>query len=121
MENLTTKFLYYQNQFKVLHWHTTSYARHMAYGKIYDSISDLMDSFIEKYQGKYGRKYFGTDTIEIKDGKTVKINELVKEFDNFLQVEIPSELDESKDTDLLNIRDEMLGENSQLKYLLSLK
>jgi hypothetical protein len=39
----------------------------------------------------------------------------------YLTQDIPTMLDKQKDTDLLNIRDEMLGAINQTKYLLRLK
>jgi hypothetical protein len=36
-------------------------------------------------------------------------------------IDLTNELDTSKDTDLLNIRDEMLGEVNKLAYLLTLE
>lgn len=121
MENLAIKFIYFQEQFRVLHWHTTSYARHMAFGGFYGTLTDLIDDFIESYQGKYGREFFGKESIELTDGKEIDLNGLIKEMIDFLQEEIPSMLDKEKDTDLLNIRDSILGELNKLKYLLSLK
>ena len=120
MESMTAKFLFYQTQFKVLHWHTKQYARHMAYGKIYDSLNDSIDEFIEVYQGKYDREFFGKDSIELSDGKTIELNNFLSDFTKFLQEELAEKLDKEKDTDLLNIRDTILGSLSQLKYLLTL-
>lgn len=38
----------------ILHLQTRSYSQHMALGAFYDGIGDLVDSFIEAFQGKYG-------------------------------------------------------------------
>ena len=35
-----------QNQFRFLHWQTTSYAKHKAYGKFYDNLGSLIDSIV---------------------------------------------------------------------------
>ena len=48
MENIVDHFISYQQQFRILHWQTKSFARHKAYGKFYDTFGDLMDKFIEK-------------------------------------------------------------------------
>ena len=37
-----------------MHLQTPSYAEHVALGEFYDEISDLVDAFVETYQGKYG-------------------------------------------------------------------
>jgi hypothetical protein len=37
MLNPTSTFLTIQAQFKILHWQTQSYAKHKAYGEIYEA------------------------------------------------------------------------------------
>ena len=38
----------------ILHFQTRSYAQHMALGAFYDEVGDLVDGFVEAFQGKYG-------------------------------------------------------------------
>ena len=38
----------------ILHFNTPSYSEHMALGIYYDEVSDLVDGFVEAFQGKYG-------------------------------------------------------------------
>ena len=38
----------------IAHAQTTSYAKHIALGSLYEDIVGLRDRFIESYQGKYG-------------------------------------------------------------------
>lgn len=38
----------------ILHFQSLSYSQHMALGAYYDEISDLVDGFVEAFQGKYG-------------------------------------------------------------------
>lgn len=38
----------------ILHLTTRSYAEHQALGTFYGEIGDLVDSFVEAFQGKYG-------------------------------------------------------------------
>jgi Family of unknown function (DUF5856) len=37
----------------IMHFQTPSFAEHMALGTFYEEIGDLVDSFVESYQGKY--------------------------------------------------------------------
>ncbi len=116
------KIMNFQQQMRILHWQTTSFARHNAYGGIYDSIDDLLDKFAEVCMGKYGRIEL-TDEIselKLKNMKDFSINSYLNEFCDFL-VELTGEFDDEKDTDVLNIRDEILSEVNKLKYLLTLK
>jgi len=38
----------------ILHLSTTNYSTHKALGKFYAEMGDLVDAFIEAFQGKYG-------------------------------------------------------------------
>lgn len=38
----------------ILHFQSLSYSQHMALGAYYDEVGDLVDSFVEAFQGKYG-------------------------------------------------------------------
>lgn len=121
-EQLLINFITLQEQFRVLHWQTKSFARHKAYGEIYDSLNDLIDGFIEVYMGKYGRVEFasGEGTIVLKNTNDLGLNEFLNQNLEFL-MSLSNSLDPQKDTDLLNIRDEMMAEINKLKYLLTLK
>jgi len=113
-------FFKIQSQLQLLHWQTTSFARHKAYGSIYESLGDLIDKFIEVFQGKYGRIFLENKEISINNIKDDEVAPFVEESLTFLTEELTSILND-KDTDLLNIRDEMIAEFNKLKYLLTLK
>jgi DNA-binding ferritin-like protein len=123
--NFITNFLTIQNQFRVMHWQTQkkigSFAAHNAFGTAYEELDEKIDDFIEVYQGKRG-------AIMGKDGFIVKLHNLdnnpiavVDEMIRFLIDTVPQALDEREDSDLLNIRDEMLGILNQTKYRLEMK
>lgn len=121
--NYITNMLIMHNQFKVFHWQTQrkpgSFAQHEAFGKAYDELTENIDTFVETYQGKYG-------VILANNGFNVTLHnlgndpeEFVDEFVDYLTNVVPHGLEET-DTDLLNIRDEMLGILNQTKYRLHL-
>lgn len=116
------KMMNFQQQTKILHWQTKSYARHNAWGRIYDSLDDLIDKFTEVCMGKYGRIELTDDisTINLKNMNDLLTNDFVNEFVDFL-IGLSQEFDPKVDSDVLNIRDEILGEVNKLKYLLTLK
>lgn len=120
--NLIINFICLQEQLRVLHWQTKSYARHKAYGKKYDTLGELIDSFIEIYMGKYGVVEFDGDegVITLKNTNSLDLNDFFKRNLDFL-ISLNDELDDRKDSDLLNLKDEMMAELNQLRYLLSLK
>ena len=122
MTSLMSTFLGIQSQFKVFHWQTQSYAKHQAYGGIYDTLSDLSDNFMEIYMGKYGRVALEgeSDAILLGNIGEVNIEEFLETIVEFL-LSFNNKLDNTRDTDLLNLRDEMLAAINKLKYLLTLK
>jgi DNA-binding ferritin-like protein len=118
---LLIKFISLQEQFRILHWQTKSYARHNAFGGIYSDLDDLIDEFMEVYMGKYGRVEFeGEGTIILKNTKDLELNTFIKENLEFLK-SLNEELNPSNDSDLLNVRDEIMSKINKLRYLLSLK
>ena len=118
---LITNFLSIQSQLKVLHWQTKSYAEHKAFGKLYETLYGLFDTFIEVYMGKYG-------TILAKEEFEFEVQNYSEQFAReFLDIgieyfknDVTNGLDKD-DTDLLNIRDEVIAEMNKTKYLLKLK
>jgi DNA-binding ferritin-like protein len=110
-----------QLQMKINHWQTKGYARHNAFGEFYDSLSDLIDTFVESAMGKYGRFTLDeeTKTIQLSNLSELDVKGMISTVRDAL-VQMGEQLDPS-DTDLLNIRDEMLGELNKLSYLLTLE
>jgi DNA-binding ferritin-like protein len=117
---LVSPLLRIHNQLKIFHWQTDSYAQHKAFGKAYEELGDLIDRFVEVYMGKNGKvKAKLTYNIEL-DNLEDNYLDYINNYVEYL-LSLNEELDLSKDTDLLNIRDEMLAVLNKLKYLLSLK
>lgn len=119
MQEYIIELLQIQQQLKVFHWQTKSYARHNAYGQTYDVLSDLIDTFVEVHMGKYGRFMINNGSIELADLNDETVKVFLNSTTNFL-VSMSTQLDPKNDTDLLNIRDEMLATVNKLKYLLTL-
>ena len=120
--NFITNLLTMHNQFKVYHWQTQkkagSFAQHNAFGTAYDDLTEKIDDFIEIYQGKrgviMGKNGFNLNLKNLDDNP----NAFIEEFINYLTVHVTDALDPKADTDLLNLRDEMLGILNQTKYRL---
>jgi hypothetical protein len=120
-EELTLKLVQIQLQFKFLHWQTFGDAKHKAYGQIYDALGEHIDKFVEIMMGKMGRVEFEPEfSIMFQDIQSLSIQNFLDGITEFL-VSMSDQLDNRYDTDLLNIRDEILGEINQLKYRLTLK
>jgi hypothetical protein len=120
-EELILKLVQIQVQFKFMHWQTTGDAKHREYGKAYDKLGGFIDDFVEAMMGKYGRPEFESEfSLMFQDLKSISIQNLLDGITDFL-VSFTDELDTKYDTDLLNLRDEMLAAINKLKYLLTLK
>lgn len=120
-EEIILKLVQIQSQFRFMHWQTTGDAKHRAYGKAYDKLGDLIDDFAEAMMGKYGRFEFESEfSIMFQDLKSLNLQDFIDGITDFL-VSISEMLDPKYDTDLLNLRDEILLLINKLKYLLTLK
>lgn len=122
MEGAILNLIKFQNQLRVLHWQTDSFAKHKAFGKTYEDLDGLIDSLVEAYSGKYQKLNFKAgSSIDILNTEEINIDGVLTEVADYLSTTAVEELNPQKDTDLLNIRDEILASVSKLKYLLTLK
>jgi hypothetical protein len=120
-EELIKKLVQIQLQWKFLHWQTFGDAKHKTYGKIYDKMGPLIDDFTEAMMGKYGRPEFDPEfALMFQDIKSLSIQNFMDGITEFL-VSFSDQLDSRYDTDLLNLRDEMLLLINKSKFLLTLK
>ena len=123
MKKILVKVLQLQNQMQILHWQTTSYAEHNAFGGFYEAASETIDKLIEAIQGKYGRITLGgIDAIAVSDYNNLKLNVFIMDMEVFFGEEIfTCGIDRMKDSEIENILQELRGEIDKLKYLLTLK
>lgn len=115
-------FLQLRNQIKLYHWQTKVYARHIATDKILEDLEKGMDSFVEIYIGKYGRPRLTGDhaTLHLQNLTEAGAARLVKAAIKHLQGPITRSLKAVNDSDLINLRDEMIADLNQLLYLFTL-
>lgn len=105
---------------KLYHWQTKEYARHKASDELFQTLLGNMDSFIEIYIGKYGRPRFDrTVAIEVGEITDEYAKAILEEYVFFVKHEIPKYI-KPTDSDLLTIRDAILGDLSKTLYLFSL-
>lgn len=126
------RFLEMLNTIKIYHWSTLSYPTHKATDELHEKLSGLIDSFIEIYIGHMSRRSEGGSSttglpVFTKGGggggavpfcecKSLEI--FCKKLDEYISY--MEGLTERLDgyTDLVNIRDEMVGAMAQALYLL---
>jgi hypothetical protein len=114
-------FFTLRDQIKLYHWQTSSYARHKATDDLIKELDGLIDQYVEIYMGKYGRPKItkGTSVVTVKNMSEKTAVRFVQEAILYLQGPLTRSL-KGTDTDLANIRDEMVGHLNQLLYLFSL-
>ena len=120
-ELILTTLIGAADQYKVLHWQTKSFSQHKSFDEIVDSLRENTDELIEAYQGRYGRIISSSSfKLNLQNYSTVEAALAYTDKLIAFLVETFPTLISPKCTDLLNIRDEILGNLYQLKYLLSL-
>lgn len=115
-------FLEFINQLKIYHWQTLNYARHIASDKLVSTITGQVDRFMEILQGSRNTRLVLSSKgrkIELTNQQDSNANSLLLAFKYWLLNELPIML-EYFDSDLSNIRDEMLGSVNNTLYLYTL-
>ena len=119
--NIVKMFLEVLNMIKLYHWKTYSFSQHKATDELHGRISENTDKFIEVLMGKdQSRIQMIESKIELIDpNKLTDFKDRILKFREFLE-NMNIYFDKRNDTDLLNIRDEMLSDINQFLYLLSM-
>jgi hypothetical protein len=122
-------FLNIINQIKIYHWQTFSYARHKATDELYGELNDLIDQFVEVLTGRIiietnnSKFRIKVDTYRFKLIDFTNENEgtnLLIIIKNILEKDLNLLKVLEGNTDLTNIRDEMLGLINKNGYLFTL-
>lgn len=122
---VVVKFLEVLNLIKLYHWKTHSYATHKATDELTSKLHENVDSFVEVLLGKRGDRVnlLGVKHISLKDFSNV--GEFKREIERFkgylVGLDNNSALKSMSNSDLYNIRDEMLSNLNQFLYLLTFK
>ena len=113
-------FLEMLNTIKLYHWKTHSFSQHKATDELYAKLNQHIDSFVEVLLGKdESRIKMLEKRIELLDfSNVVEFKYRIYEYRDFL-ISMNVIFDASRDSDLLNIRDELLGDINQFLYLLT--
>jgi hypothetical protein len=119
--NIVTMFLQMLNTVKLYHWKTSSYAQHKATDELYSNLNSSIDSFVEIMLGKAGNRVNLTGSKSIPLLDYTDVSGFKREVEMYKDYLIGLQVDGHRDTDLLNVRDEILGHLNQFTYLLTFK
>lgn len=112
-------FLELLTTIKMYHWNTYDYSAHKATDELYSSLQAHIDRFMEVYMGATKQR------IDLGNRRSLSLSSLSKasmegyirkSIDFLERIRLPA-----ANTDLYNIRDEMLGELNQFLYLFTFK
>jgi DNA-binding ferritin-like protein len=121
-QEIVKVFIQMLNTIKMFHWKTYSYAKHEATDLLYKDLNKYIDEFIETMLGKYNTRIPSFElSIQLKNyNSSDKLKEEIFKYKKYI-IDLNNVLDIKKDSDLLNIRDEILACLNQFLYLFSFK
>lgn len=120
-QEIVVMFLQMLNTVKLYHWKTSSYAQHKATDELYTNLNAGIDSFVEIMLGKTGGRVnlTGQKSLPLLDYNNV--SDFSREVNKYKTFLTNLNIDGYSNTDLLNVRDEILGNLNQFSYLLTFK
>jgi hypothetical protein len=116
--DIVSTFFNMREQIKLYHWQTRSFAEHKATDDLIGKLDTNIDTFVEVYMGRYGRPVLKR-TLPVKNLTVTGIRGFINKSGEWLSFKLPRMVKKT-DTDLLNIRDEILADLNQIKYLFTL-
>ncbi len=122
-QKIVMMFLQMLNTVKLYHWKTSSYAQHKATDELYANLNTNVDTFVEIMLGKTGGRVNLTGQKSIPLLDYTNITDFKREIEKYKQFLIEMNKDSGlnirSNSDLLNVRDEILGNLNQFTYLLT--
>ena len=122
-KEIVTMFLKMLNTVKLYHWRTHSYATHEATDDLYSDLNKYIDEFVEVMMGKMDNrsKILNINLVNMNiHNNNNDFKKEIEKYKNFL-INLNPFLSSKGNSDLLNIRDEILASLNRLLYLMTLK
>lgn len=121
LENIVIPLIAFQMQLKIYHWQTTEYARHIASDGLGIDLAAKIDAFVESIQGSRGKRVrLAHGLIKLENITDASAQGLLLSFKRWLSNDLSKLLDKTE-TDLINMRDDMLSVVDKTLYLFTLK
>lgn len=118
-------FLEMLNTVKLYHWKTYSYATHKATDELYSKLGEKIDKFVEILLGKFENRanLLSTRNVPIKDMTSPEQfkKEIIMYKNYLVSLTNHPAMKLMSNTDLLNIRDDILGDLNQFLYLFTFR
>lgn len=120
LKEVIKTLLTFKNTLKMYHWRAEKYNKHKISNDLGDKIDELIDKFVEVLIGSRKQRPEFPLELKLKMVTDDQIDEYLESFREWLSDPL-QEMLEDYETDLMNIRDEMLGVVNQSLYLLRMK
>lgn len=125
-KQVITKILEMLMTVKLYHWNTMTYSVHKATDELYGELNTLMDQFVEVLLGKRDniseknkQEILNINTLHVKNYKdNGQFKKCVEEFKSYL-IGLNTMFSRGGNSDLMNIRDEILAVLNKVSYLLT--
>lgn len=113
-------------QAKLLHWQSHFYGQHKALDKLFKGLIDKGDTLAESVMGKYGRPVLSDEQLCLKlmnysNAEKGDLSDFLDHLYKCYAVECKCLFEEGKDSEILNIVEEIVALVDQIKYLTSLR
>ena len=127
-KQIVTQMLQMLMTVKLYHWNTLSFSTHKATDELYGSLNTLIDQFVEVLLGKHNNvsernkhEILAVKTLHLHTYKdNGKFKHQLETYKKYL-ISLNKHFNNGENSDLLNIRDEILADMNQFLYLLSFK
>jgi hypothetical protein len=108
---------------KLYHWKTMNYATHKATDELYEDLNKYVDEFVEVMIGHKGGVRATLPRTNVKIYDCASKEEFTRKIEEYKEVLVgfTSRFGGKKNSDLLNIRDEILGALNKSLYVMSFK
>lgn len=113
----------YLTTLKIFHWTTDSYSAHKVSDKFYSKIHDLMDVYVETYLGHHNYKKKLQNKIKNITIKNITNNKDLISYTHDYKKKIKkirTIMNDKKESELINVLDDILTKLDILLYLLTL-
>ena len=122
-KEIVVKFMELLVMIKLYHWKTFSYAIHKSTDELYSSLNENVDNFVEVLLGKTGVRTNLTNTHKLSlidlSNKNQLHKEINKNIDYLINLSNNHFMKSPENSDLLNIRDEIVAILNKFLFLTS--
>ena len=120
MDQLIARMFRLEMQLRLYHWNTKNYARHKASCEAIQQVVSSMDRIVETLLGSFARASVVPQSLDLKV-HTLNDSDMPQYLLKFCEyLQSWNSLAGLNDTEILNLRDELLGHLKQVIYLMTL-